>query len=139
MLSEQAFTHVFYPFLKEHKDWIYDIYFTCRIPPFTQDAMGSIIDDNDRNSVFENAMMIQESLGIKVSATFNNFNVSPKHENYKLFIDNLKPLYEKGLRSMTIPHGHWVAMGLKDHFPEMHIKNTILRKVNTAQDFWYSA
>ena len=40
---------------------------------------------------------------------------------------------------MTIPHGHWVAMGLKDHFPEMHIKNTILRKVNTAQDFWYSA
>ena len=70
MLSEQAFTHVFYPFLKEHKDWIYDIYFTCRIPPFTQDAMGSIIDDNDRNSVFENAMMIQESLGIKVISEY---------------------------------------------------------------------
>ena len=35
------------------------------------------------------------------------------------FIDNLKPLYEKGLRCITIPHGHWVAMGLKKHFPEM--------------------
>ena len=30
-------------------------------------------------------------------------------------------------------------MGLKEHFPEMKIKNTILRKVATAQDFWYSA
>jgi hypothetical protein len=77
MLSEQAFTHVFYPFLQKNKDWIYDIYFTCRIPPFTQDAMGSVINEDDRYSVFDNALMIQETLGIKISATFNNFNVSP--------------------------------------------------------------
>ena len=117
MLNEQQFIHVFYPFLEKHKDWIYDIYFTCRVPPFTQDAMGSIITEDFRDAVFENAMYIQETLGIKVSATFNNFNVSPKYENYKTFVENLRPLYEKGLRSMTIPHGHWVAMGLKKEFP----------------------
>lgn len=139
MLSEQQFTQVFYPFLEENKEWIYDMYFTCRIPPFTQDAMGSVFRTEDHDVVFENAMIIQQALGIKVSATFNNFNVSPKYENYKLFVENLRPLYEKGLRSMTIPHGHWVAMGLKKEFPEMEIKNTILRKVATAQDFWYSA
>jgi len=139
MLTEQAFNHIFYPFLEKNKEWIYDIYFTCRIPPFTQDAMGSVILPEFEDAVFENAMVIQERLGIRVSATFNNFNVSPKYDNYKLFVDNLRPLYEKGLRSMTIPHGHWVAMGLKNEFPEMEIKNTILRKVATAQDFWYNA
>ena len=89
MMSETAFTHVFYPFLERNKDWIYDIYFTCRVPPFTQDAMGSIILDEFKDAVFENAMFIQETLGIKVSATFNNFNVSPKYENYKMFVENL--------------------------------------------------
>jgi hypothetical protein len=139
MLTEDMFVNKFYPFLERNKDWIYDIYFTCRIPPFTQDAMGAVFREEDKDVIFENAMIIQKALGIKISATFNNVNVSPKYENYKLFVDNLKPLYEKGLRCITIPHGHWVAMGLKKHFPEMEIKNTILRKVATGQDFWYNA
>ena len=32
----------FIPFLKENKHLIYDLYFTCRIEPFGQDAMGDI-------------------------------------------------------------------------------------------------
>ena len=139
MLSEEDFVGTFVPFLQEHKDWIYDVYFTCRIPPFFQDAMGSVFRPEDRNVVIENALQIQDVLGIKVSATFNNINVSPNFNNYQMFIENLKPLYEKGLRCITIPHAHWVAMGLKKHFPDMEIKNTILRKVATAQDFWYNA
>jgi hypothetical protein len=139
MLTEDMFINEFYPFLERNKEWIYDIYFTCRIPPFTQDAMGAVFKEEDRDIVFENAMIIQKALGIKISATFNNINISPNFQNYKLFVDNLKPLYEKGLRCITIPHGHWVAMGLKKHFPEMEIKNTILRKVATGQDFWYNA
>jgi hypothetical protein len=139
MLSEQDFMNKFLPFLQEYKDWIYDVYFTCRIPPFTQDAMGSVFRPEDVNLVIDNALQIQEVLGIKVSATFNNVNVSPKFDNYKLFIEHLKPLYDKGLRSITLAHAHWVAMGIKNHFPEMEIKNTILRKVATAQDFWYNA
>ena len=61
------------------------------------------------------------------------------YDNYKLFVENLKPLYERGLRCITIPHAHWVVMGLHKEFPEMEIKNTILRKVSTGQDFIYAA
>jgi hypothetical protein len=139
MLSEEDFMNKVLPFLEEYKDWIYDVYFTCRIPPFTQDAMGSVFRPEDREMVIDNALQIQEVLGIKVSATFNNVNVSPKFDNYKLFIEHLKPLYDRGLRSITLAHAHWVAMGIKNHFPDMEIKNTILRKVATAQDFWYNA
>ena len=48
-----------------------------------------------------------------IRATFNNVNVSPKYDNYKLFVDNLKPLYDRGLRCITIPHAHWVAIDQK--------------------------
>jgi hypothetical protein len=139
ILKEEDFVGVFFPFLKKYKDWIYDVYFTCRIPPFIQDAMGAVIYESDRIPAFENAMVIQQELDIPISATFNNINVSPKYDNYKLFVDNLKPLYDKGLRSATIPHGHWMAMGFKKYFPEMEVKNTILRKVATAHDYVLSA
>lgn len=139
MLPEKDFIEKFVPFLQQYEAWIYDVYFTCRIPPFTQDAMGSVFSSEYVDAVVDNAMQIQEVLGIKVSATFNNVNVSPKYDNYKLFIEHLKPLYDRGLRSITLAHGHWVAMGLKKHFPELEVKNTILRKVATAQDFWYNA
>ena len=46
-------------FLLEHKDYIKDIYFTSRIPPFMQDAMGDVFvykeDYNYANSVFSHA------------------------------------------------------------------------------------
>ena len=38
----------FIPFLIEHKHLIYDLYFTCRIPPFSQDAMGDILAESGR-------------------------------------------------------------------------------------------
>ena len=88
-LSEKQFIE-FVEFCDKYKDYISDLYFTCRIHPFTQDAMGAVFREEDRDIVFENAMIIQKALGIKISATFNNINVSPKYENYKLFVDNLK-------------------------------------------------
>ena len=84
ILKEEDFVGVFFPFLKKYKDWIYDVYFTCRIPPFIQDAMGAVIYESDRIPAFENAMVIQQELDIPISATFNNINVSPKYDNYKL-------------------------------------------------------
>jgi hypothetical protein len=138
-LTREYFIGTFLPFLEEHQDYIYDIYFTSRIPPFVQDAMGGFIRPEDRDTVWENALEIQKEIGIGVSATFNNINVSPRYDNYKLFIENFKQLYDKGVRSATIPHAHWVAMGLKKHFPSLKIKNTILRKVCTAQDYVLAA
>jgi len=138
-MDQEMFFNEFLPFLSKYKDWIYDIYFTCRIAPFTQDAMGELVEGQSKDIVLDNAFQIQEKLGIKISATFNNINVSPSYSNYKLFIDNLKPLYERGLRGITLAHAHWVALGIKKYFPELEIKNTILRKVATGQDFIYNA
>lgn len=124
----------FISFCKKHKDLIYDVYFTCRIEPFGQDAMGDIFI-NSAGDLIENALIIQDHVGIPISATFNNINVRPSQENLDLWINNFKPLYDRGIRSCTIPHTHWVMTGqIRNAFPELLIKNTILREVNTAAD-----
>ena len=63
--------NIFIPFLKEHRDVIYDLYFTCRIAPFGQDAMGDVFVSDPRESA-KNALWIQEQVDIPLSATFNN-------------------------------------------------------------------
>lgn len=74
-LTEQQFNQ-FLQFCKEYKDYIYDIYFTCRIAPFLQDAMGDIfIQTEDNLFAIETALFIQKETGIPVSATFNNLEV----------------------------------------------------------------
>jgi hypothetical protein len=144
-MPEKEFTEWFIPFLKEYKEYIYDIYFTSSIPPFLNDAMSvgimkkeGVVQDprHETIRVFNLMMGVQEHLGIKVSATYNNTTVEPTQENLDLFIRNLKPLYARGLRSMTIPHYHWMVSGqLRKEFPDMTIKNTILRKVSKPQEY----
>jgi predicted O-methyltransferase YrrM len=129
-LSQEEFT-AFYHWLDQYKDWIADVYFTSRIDPFKQDAMGEIIMFNqDKISLIETALNIQKYLGIKASATFNNIQVPPTQTNLDTFIFNFKPLYDAGIRVATIPHTHWMATGqIKAAFPELYVKNTILRNV----------
>ena len=44
---------VYLPFVQANKQTIFDIYCTVRIPPFTQDAMGSHFDsDSTNNQIF---------------------------------------------------------------------------------------
>lgn len=134
-LSEEQF-YQFMEFCAKRKDLIYDIYFTSRIPPFTQDAMGDIILlQQDQIVPIQAALHIQNTLGIKISATFNNIKVPPTQKNLDLFIKNFKPLYDAGVRSATIPHTHWVATGqIQAAFPELFIKNTILRNVTRPNE-----
>lgn len=134
-LSEEQF-YQFFNFCSGHKDLIYDLYFTCRMPPFTQDAMGDVFaTSNDVHAPIAAALHIQDTLGITVSATFNNINVRPTQQNLDLFIHNFHQLYHAGVRSATIPHTHWVATGqIQKAFPDLLIKNTILRNVNKASD-----
>lgn len=133
-LSEEQF-YSFVEFCSKHKDVIYDLYFTCRMPPFTQDAMGDVIDQQFASAPIETALYIQNTLGIKVSATFNNIEVPPTQSNLDLFIHNFSQLYNAGVRSATIPHTHWVATGqIQKAFPELMIKNTILRNVSRANE-----
>lgn len=134
-LSEQDF-YKFLEFLKEYKDWIYDIYFTCRLAPFSQDAMGDVfIRPEDEMFAIETALFIQHETGITVSATFNNTLVTPTQQNLDTWIRNFKVLYDAGVRSCTLPHTHWMATGqVKAAFPKLHVKNTILRKVTEPRE-----
>lgn len=134
-LSEPQFFE-FLQFCKDYKDYIYDIYFTCRIAPFLQDAMGDIfIQTEDNLFAIETALHIQKETGIPVSATFNNIEVRPDQKNLDIWIKNFKPLYDSGIRSCTIPHTHWMRTGqIKSEFPELFVKNTILRNVSEARD-----
>lgn len=132
-LSPEEFEQ-FYQWLSRNKDWIADIYFTSRIAPFKQDAMGDVfIIEEDTYSAIEVALNIQNYLGIPVSATFNNTEVPPTQQNLDTFIVNFKPLYDAGIRIATLPHTHWMATGqIQAAFPELYVKNTILRDTRTA-------
>lgn len=134
-LSEEQF-YKFIAFVEKHKDYIYDIYFTCRIAPFRQDAMGDVIPiSQDKINAIEMALQIQRNTGISVSATFNNIQVPPTQENLDLFLKNFQPLYDAGVRCVTLPHTHWVATGqIQARYPELYIKNTILRDVSSAAE-----
>lgn len=124
----------FVDFCINHREYIYDIYFTCRMPPFVQDAMGDVFI-SDTNGLISTALKIQEATGISISATFNNIEVRPSQENLDLWIENFDQLYDAGIRSVTIPHTHWVATGqIQKKFPELLIKNTILRQVQTPKE-----
>lgn len=125
---------VFIPWLKRHKEYIVDLYFTCRMPPFDQDAMGDVFQ-GDPVQLFYNAYAIHQETGIPLSATFNNIYVRPDLEHLDLFVSNFRQLYEAGVKTVTIPHTSWVATGiLHKEFPELKIKNTILRNVSRANE-----
>jgi hypothetical protein len=127
----------FISFLKEYKPFIYDFYFTCRIDPFNQDAMGDIFvgKEEDYDYLIALAINIQNETGITASAVFNNIEVRPSQQNLDLFIKNFKDVYDAGIRSATIPHTHWMATGqIKKAFPELFVKNTILRNVSEPRD-----
>ena len=131
-LSENEF-YSFLEFLHKYKHLIYDLYFTSRVAPFSQDAMGDVMADP--TPAIEAAMYIQATTGIRISATFNNVNVRPSQQALDVFIHNFEPLYNAGIRSATIPHTHWVATGqIQKAFPELFIKNTILRNVVHANE-----
>jgi len=126
--------NLFIAFLEDYKDWIYDLYFTSRMPPFVQDAMGDVFVQGEIGAI-EMAVEIQEKLGIPISATFNNTLVRPDQRNLDLFIHNFRQLYAAGVRSATIPHTHWLmTKQIQTEFPQLFVKNTILRNPNTANE-----
>jgi len=127
----------FIPFLKKHKSLIYDLYFTVRIPPFEQDAMGSIFSDEDIPSLISNALIIQNETKIPISAVFNNIFISPSEKNLDIFIKHFTPLYNLGVKSITIPFTSWLMFGkLQKSFPDLYIKNTVLQSVSEPREIY---
>jgi len=133
-ISEEFVNNIFIPFLDQYKHLLFDLYFTCRMPPFEQDAMGDVFISDPRETTF-NALYISQKTGIPLSATFNNIFVRPTQRNLDLFIENFKPLYDAGVHIATLPHTIWVSTGqIQKEFPELYIKNTILREVTRANE-----
>lgn len=135
-LTEQQFYN-FLDFCKQHKEWIFDVYFTSRIPPFAQDAMGDVlVTQEDAISAIETALHIQQETGITACATFNNIEVPPTQQYLDIWLEAFQPLYNAGIRSVIIPHIHWMATGqIKNRYPDLYVKNTILRNVTTGAEF----
>ena len=124
----------FVSFLKKHEHLIFDLYFTCRMPPFTQDAMGDVFVSGD-DQVIEMALWISQETGIDLSATFNNLYVRPDQYHLDLWIKNFKQLYDRGIRTVTLPHTSWVMTGqIQREYPDLFYKNTILREVTRANE-----
>ena len=134
-LDKQFTDGIFIPWLTKYKPYIKDLYFTCRMPPFTQDAMGDTFAGDISQLVF-NALVISRETEIPISATFNNIYVRPDQEGLDLFIHNFKQIYDNyNVRIATIPHTTWVASGqIQSAFPDLKIKNTIIRNVCKAND-----
>ncbi len=135
-LTEQQFFN-FLDFCKQYKEWIFDVYFTSRIPPFAQDAMGDVlVTQEDAISAIEAALHLQQETGITACATFNNIEVPPTQQNLDIWLEAFQPLYDAGIRSVIIPHIHWMATGqIKNRYPDLYVKNTILRNVTTGAEF----
>ena len=98
--------------------------------------MGDVfVAQDDYKYAIDVALQIQSYTGVPVSATFNNIQVAPTQQNLDTFIYNFKPMYDAGVRIATIPHTHWMATGqIKRAFPELMVKNTILRDVSSATE-----
>jgi len=84
-LTEQQFFN-FLDFCKQYKEWIFDVYFTSRIPPFAQDAMGDVlVTQEDAISAIEAALHLKQLTGITACATFNNNEVPPTQQNLDIW------------------------------------------------------
>lgn len=126
--------------LKNIADRIYDINFTCHIPPFEVDAHGVNLSDIENQIHLKQMAALQEKTGIPVTPVFNNIFVPNTYENLAMFVENFKPLYDLGIRSVSIPHVLWMKIGLfQKTYADVRIKNTVLRKVRSGQDFWNHA
>ena len=126
----------FLDFLIRNKDYIFDLYFTCRMPPFTQDAMGEVFMSQDMElDVIGMANWLSQESGIPLSATFNNIYVRPDQKGLDEWIINFKQIYDLGIKIVTLPHTSWVMTGqIQKEYPELYIKNTILREVTRPNE-----
>jgi predicted O-methyltransferase YrrM len=98
--------------------------------------MGDIfVQKEDNQFAIEVALYIQKETGISISATFNNTMIRPDQKNLELWIDNFRPLYQAGVKSCTLPHTHWLlTKQIKHNFPDLFVKNTILRAVKEPRE-----
>lgn len=137
---EMKFDENFEAFLETYSEWIHDIYFTPpTVEPFVNDSMGmgKNMTDEEKETVLVKLLGYQEKYNIPISATFNDTSVMKTEKELKQFIENFRPLYERGVRNITLAPVIWMLTGeIKKAFPDLYIKNTVLTRVRDGQMFW---
>ena len=131
-LSEEFVVNTFLPFLKEYREYILDLYFTCRILRLIKTLWGIFLSPE---ALTESHCYISNQSDIPLSAIFNNIWVRPDQKNLDLWIKEFAPIYNSGVRVVTLPHTSWVSTGqIRSAFPDLFIKNTILREVTRPNE-----
>jgi predicted O-methyltransferase YrrM len=99
--------------------------------------MGDIfVSQQDAFSVIDAAFNLHRETGIPLCATFNNIDVAPTQKNLDIWLEHFQPLYDAGIRSVILPHIHWMTTGqIQARYPDLYVKNTILRNVRTPAEF----
>lgn len=119
---------------------IQDVNFTHHAAPYHRDAHGVFVTVEENEAHLRQMLALQEATGIVVSPVFNDITVPNTFKTLETFVESLKPLVDQGIRSISVPHVLWLKMGLiQKNFPGLTLKNTVLRRVRTAQDFWNHA
>lgn len=119
---------------------IHDINFTHHIEPLTRDAHGVFLTADENEAHLRQLLSVQEDTGITVTPVFNNVLAPNTYDALRQFVRGLEPLVERGIRSISVPHVLWLKMGsIQRAFPDLTLKNTVLRRVRTGQDLWNHA
>ena len=119
---------------------VHGVNFTCHLDPFFQDAHGVFLTPEENGIHLRQMVAFQARTGITVTPVFNNIYVPNTRSVLLRFVESVKTLRDLGIRSISVPHLLWMKMGLLQRdFPEMQLKNTVLRRVRDAQDFWNHA
>ena len=100
-----------------------------------RDAHGVFVTPDEAAAHLTDMLALQDSTGIAVSAVCNDVYVPNTHQALQAFVPSLRGPYEAGLRSVSVPHLLWLKMGsLQSSFPDLRLKNTVLRRVRSGQD-----
>jgi len=136
--DEKYYVETFEPFVAKYKDWIHDIYFTYTLKG-SGDAMGGS-NYSANKFVLKKSLELKEKYNIKICPTINNVFEYPSIELGKKFLDGISRLIAMGVDMIQVPFVHWMMIfNLKDRFPEVLFKDTVLQRTYTAQDVWLKA
>ena len=93
------------------------------------------VRDNDAKGAVKNALYIAQRQAYHYQQLSIIYGSDQIKRILMTFITNFKFLYDNGVRCATIPHTSWVSTGqIQREYPELEIKNTILREVSKPNE-----
>jgi len=138
-LEDNFFTDTYEPVLKKYKDYISDIYFTYKTEIFGGDAMSNNLKIENR-IILEKVQYIQDKYNIECCPTFNNVFLEITPQMMSDFLKLVSKLSAIGIKQIQVPYQHIMRiLKLKQKFPDIKFKNSVLQNVHTLQHVYLAA